>query len=264
VTSPRGALRIVPDPIDQLQPVVSDPRSLSVQIAERIRQLISDGALGPGERLPTEAGFASRFRVGRTTVREALKPLAWGGTLDNADIDDWLGGLRGRGQIPVLIRAGRTARDWMNRHTESADPLTLDGLFLAACVWREDGFGRDIALPFWVAPSALHHRLALRVGVDWMAGFLECVARAAQIGLEELNRLRRAETMIADLGGTARSRLRDAADRVIRAPVITARSLADGLDVSPQAALGLLRQLLAAGIVREATGRAAWRAFVVA
>jgi len=90
------------------------------------------------------------------------------------------------------------------------------------------------------------------------------VARAAQIGLEELNRLRRAETMVADLGGTARSRLRDAADRVIRAPVITARSLADGLDVSPQAALGLLRQLLAAGIVREATGRAAWRAFVVA
>ncbi|MGA2872234.1 MAG: GntR family transcriptional regulator [Candidatus Dormibacteria bacterium] len=75
MTSPRGALRIVPDPIDQLQPVVSDPRSLSVQIAERIRQLISDGALGPGERLPTEAGFASRFRVGRTTVREALKLL---------------------------------------------------------------------------------------------------------------------------------------------------------------------------------------------
>jgi len=229
----------------------------------------SDQVIGTALRLAQLWRRLAEFRTwtplkDAAAIREALKPLAWGGTLSDADIDDWLGGLRGRGQIPALIRAGRTARDWMNRHTESADPLTLDGLFLAACVWREEGFGRDIALPFWTAPSAHHHRLALRVGVDWMAGFLECVARAAQIGLEELNRLRRAETMIADLGGTARSRLRDAADRVIRAPVITARSLADGLDVSPQAALGLLRQLLATGIVREATGRAAWRAFVVA
>jgi DNA-binding MarR family transcriptional regulator len=43
---------------------------------------------------------------------------------------------------------------------------------------------------------------------------------------------------------------------------MTARGLAERLDVTPQAALGLLRQLLEAGLVREATGRASWRAFV--
>jgi hypothetical protein len=229
----------------------------------------SDQVIGTALRLAQLWRRLAEFRTwtplkDTTSVREALEPLAWGDSLRDEDIDDWLGGLHRRAQVPVLIRAGRAARDWMNRHTESADPLTIDGLFLAACVWREKGYGRDIALPFWSAPTAHHHRLTLRFGVDWMAGFLECVARAAQIGLEELNRLRRAETMIADLGGTARSRLRDAAERVIRAPIITARSLADGLNVSPQAALGLLRQLLAAGIVKEATGRAAWRAFVVA
>jgi hypothetical protein len=35
------------------------------------------------------------------------------------------------------------------------------------------------------------------------------------------------------------------------------------LDVTPQAALGLLRQLLEARLIREATGRASWRAFVL-
>jgi predicted transcriptional regulator len=48
---------------------------------------------------------------------------------------------------------------------------------------------------------------------------------------------------------------------MLRAPVVTARGLAERLGVTPQAALGLLRQLVEAGIVHEATGRASWRAF---
>jgi hypothetical protein len=43
---------------------------------------------------------------------------------------------------------------------------------------------------------------------------------------------------------------------MLRTPVVTARGLADSLTVTPQAALGLLRQLIAVGVVREATGRA--------
>jgi hypothetical protein len=97
-----------------------------------------------------------------------------------------------------------------------------------------------------------------------MAGFLECVAAAAITGLHELERLRRAEEKGRLLGVTARSRLPDAMDALLRAPVVTASSLAKTLRVTPQAALGLLRQLMAAGIVREATGRASWRAFSLA
>jgi hypothetical protein len=46
--------------------------------------------------------------------------------------------------------------------------------------------------------------------------------------------------------------------------IVTARSLASALSVTPQAALGLIRQLIAAGILHEATGRRACRAFVLA
>jgi hypothetical protein len=64
------------------------------------------------------------------------------------------------------------------------------------------------------------------------------------------------------LARTARSHLPRALDQVLRTPVVTARGLADSL--AAQAALGLLRQLVVAGVVREATGRAAWRAFTTA
>ena len=96
-----------------------------------------------------------------------------------------------------------------------------------------------------------------------MTEFLDCVAAAAQIARDELYRLRRAEEKGDLLKRTARSRLPDAIDAMVRLPVVTARDLASCLDVTPQAALGLLRQMVEAGIVREATGRAAWRAFTL-
>ncbi len=60
-----------------------------------------------------------------------------------------------------------------------------------------------------------------------------------------------------------RSQLPAAAVLAIRRPVLTACGLADQLKLSPQAALILLKQLVAAGVLREATEQAAWRAFVV-
>jgi hypothetical protein len=98
-----------------------------------------------------------------------------------------------------------------------------------------------------------------------MAGFLDTVADAASAGLSELTRLQTTAEKGRHLGGTARSRLPSAFDAVLRAPVITvAGGLAHTLKVTPQAALGLLRQLTEAGLVREATGRASWRAFILA
>jgi GntR family transcriptional regulator len=70
-----STLHAMADAMENLQRIVTDPRSLSVQVAERIRELISGEALLPGQRLPTEADFSDRFGVGRTTVREALRQL---------------------------------------------------------------------------------------------------------------------------------------------------------------------------------------------
>jgi predicted ArsR family transcriptional regulator len=87
--------------------------------------------------------------------------------------------------------------------------------------------------------------------------------RHAIAGLQELERLREAEQKSLLLAKTARSRLPDAVDALLRAPVVTANSLARTLGVTPDGALRLLRQLVSAGIVREATGRASWRAYVL-
>jgi hypothetical protein len=195
-------------------------------------------------------------------LRETLQSLGFGGAFRLAEAEDWLASVSGRDEGPALIRAGRAARDWMNR-SQSAVPLGLDAMFLGACYWRDKGFGRSISLPFWAAGEPRHHRLALRVGIDWMASFLDCVAAATRPAGEELARLQVAEEKAHSLRASARSRLPDALRAVLRAPIVTARGLAESLDVTPQAALGLLRQLMGAGIIREATGRASWRAFVL-
>lgn len=195
-------------------------------------------------------------------MREMLQSLGCRGAVADAEIGEWLVLVHVREQGPALIRAGHAARDWMNR-PYAPEPLMPDGIFLAACCWREKGFGREISLPFWSAPEQRHHRLAPRVGIQWMAGFLDCVADAARTSAGELDRLQRAEAKGRLLARPARSRLPDALDAVLRVPIVTAGSLAKDLDVTPQAGLGLLRQLREARIIREATSRASWRAFVL-
>ena len=151
----------------------------------------------------------------------------------------------------------------MNR-APGTEPLAADAIFLAACLWRQSGFGRSIALPFWLAPEAHLNRLAPRIGLEWMASFLACVAHAAKAVLADLYRLQETAAKARRLSFTARSKMPAAIELLVREPVMTAAGLARRLDISPQAALALLRQLVEAGLIREATGRAAWRVFVLA
>jgi hypothetical protein len=67
-------------------------------------------------------------------LREALRALGCR-TLDDAEIADWLASIRTFDRGPVLIRAGRTARDWINR--AGVEPHNPAGFFVAACLWRE-------------------------------------------------------------------------------------------------------------------------------
>jgi hypothetical protein len=136
---------------------------------------------------------------------------------------------------PPLIGAGIAVRDWTNR--PGVAPRSAVPLFLAAAVWRGKGPPQPIPLPFWCAPEPRHYRLELRTGLPWMAEFLDCVAAAAKIGPEELERLQRVEVLSRSMGRTARSRLPAAVDAVLRRPTITAGDLAESLAISPQAAL---------------------------
>ena len=98
-----------------------------------------------------------------TAMHELLAFLGSGQPASDVEVAEWLADTSFRHQEPTLIRAGLAARAWMNRAAVK-EPLTLDGIFLAACLWRANGFGRAVSLPFWLAPEALLNRLAPRIG----------------------------------------------------------------------------------------------------
>lgn len=60
----------IPDPFEPIE--VQDPTDLIIQ---QIKDLISSGALKPGQRLPSEPKMEKSFRVSRSVVRSALKKL---------------------------------------------------------------------------------------------------------------------------------------------------------------------------------------------
>jgi hypothetical protein len=141
--------------------------------------------------------------------------------------------------------------------------LSPDGTFLAAAVWKEKGYGGSSPLPFWSAQTAHHHKLSMKAGLEWTIGALDCIARSARIGLDELERLQAVEGKIEDLGRAKRSMLPAALGHAIQMPIITTKSLADGLKLSPQAGTFLVKQMLEMDFLLEVTRRDSWRAFVV-
>src|SRR5947209_12492396 len=52
-------------------------------IVEQIHALIREGRWAPGDQIPPERELAERFRVSRTSVREALRALEMQGVIDS-------------------------------------------------------------------------------------------------------------------------------------------------------------------------------------
>lgn len=202
--------------------------------------------------------------------RGAHRPDRWHSVLTRFGVRDltedtlteWAERLPNRTEVPGLLAAADVmARGMPNQGRR--DHLDLASAYVAVSLWRLHGFGRAIALPFWSAPLSRIDALAQKTQTEFQLAYLECVAEAALRARRELGVLQAAERKAAALKAGGRSHLADATAFALREPVVTARGLADGIGVSTRSALDLLKRLMDEGLVREATGRSAWRAFVI-
>jgi hypothetical protein len=191
----------------------------------------------------------------------ALTVLGAGG-LDEEALTAWADRLPNRTEAPGLLAAAGVATSGVP-HQGRRDHLDLPSAYVAACVWRQHGFGHGVALPFWSAPLSRIDALAQKAGLEFQLSYLDCIAEAALRARRELNVLWSVERKAAVLKSGGRSHLADAVAFALRAPVVTARGLGEGIGVSTRSALDLLKRLVDEGLLREATGRSAWRAFVV-
>ena len=239
------------------------------------------------DRLPDGATLAQGLALARALRRLAslaswdplaapaglLQPLAAAGDgplrLDPARLAAWRRAVLGPGLdpgLPPLLAAGAAASGWMQAGVpEDGRPSPGQALLLAAAVARRRGRVRAIPLPVWaIAGGGRPAVLPLRDPVAWPAAFLGRVAAAAQRGLGDLARLRDAEAAAARLAEAGRRSLLPAvAAAALRAPAVTARGLARQFGITPQGALMLLKRLEKVGVIREATGRRSYRAYVI-
>jgi hypothetical protein len=187
----------------------------------------------------------------------------------------------GRAPRPALLAGAVAAQAWMESGiTHQADPgqALLAGFgrlvrqvpvrHVFVPVWSAYpavGFGDRDALP--TLRSDATDRIAGWGGTvtTWPVACLHLIAESARRGLRELDRLETAAQQgWGALAGTdRRSRLPDALEALLRAPVLTPKALAARLRIAPQTATALLRMLQAEGVAREVTGRGSFRAFAV-
>lgn len=94
------------------------PKKLSEEIVDQIKELISRGDLGPGQRIPSERELATFLGVSRPSVREAIMVLEAMGFLES----------RQGGGTYVRSLADVTMADPLANMVERRDPRMLHAL----------------------------------------------------------------------------------------------------------------------------------------
>jgi len=77
--SDKKTLTGIPLSVDKAIFTPVENRRTFEKVSSKIKTLVFDGVLKPGDRLPSEAELAKQFNVGRQTVREALRILELSG-----------------------------------------------------------------------------------------------------------------------------------------------------------------------------------------
>lgn len=117
---------------------------LSDVIMQRIEEMILDGALSPGQRLPPERELAEQFEVSRPSLREALQKLVAKGLLvSRQGGGTWVADSLGSGLSDPLLDLFRT-------HPEAQYDLlefrhALEGVSAYYAALRSTGSGPGVA-----------------------------------------------------------------------------------------------------------------------
>ena len=71
--------------VDRTEPAIEPIKRVKLyeEVAARIRDLIADGELRPGQALPSERKLAEQFKVGRAVIREAIRQLEVSGLVES-------------------------------------------------------------------------------------------------------------------------------------------------------------------------------------
>jgi GntR family transcriptional regulator, transcriptional repressor for pyruvate dehydrogenase complex len=71
--------------VDETKPAIEPIRRVKLyeEVAARIRDLIAEGELRPGQALPSERKLAEQFKVGRAVIREAIRQLEVSGLVES-------------------------------------------------------------------------------------------------------------------------------------------------------------------------------------
>jgi GntR family transcriptional repressor for pyruvate dehydrogenase complex len=221
---------ITHDPFRQIQRA-----TVSDAIVDQLRGLITNGTLKPGDRLPSERELCKRFGVGRTSVREALKPLITMGILEG----------RGGSGTFVAAESGQFQKplQWgLLGDLQSQDDLVETRHML------------ETNAAHWAALRATAENLAaIEATVQGMADYLDDLAKFQEFDANFHFEIARAaqNKMLYRLVNVIRGQIQTwIGERLALSP--------DRVDILSRTSLEQHREILAA--IRSGDGDVAWRA----
>lgn len=119
------------------------PSRTADEVVFKIEQLLLDGVLRDGEKLPGERELATRFEVSRPVLRDALKELETRGLLESRHgggtyVADIIGQIFSRPVTELIARHERATMDYLEYRRE------LEGITAEFAAQRATHFDREI------------------------------------------------------------------------------------------------------------------------